>query len=134
TSLLWEALGRHFTGMSYQEADRLSKTNKEFIRSLFPSEPLYTCLLPREVQALIGVVGPETRGVEKMLRKIGFQHANRIDPFDGGPHFIARTDDITLVRQTRRARVIPGEAPTELPDAEGERARRGAAELPHAEG
>jgi len=50
-------------------------------------------------------VGPETRGVEKMLRRIGFEYAERIDPFDGGPHFIARTDEITLVRDMRRAHV-----------------------------
>jgi arginine N-succinyltransferase len=63
-------------------------------------------MLPREVQSLIGQVGPETKGVEKMLRRIGFQYAERIDPFDGGPHFIAKTDDITLVRATARARVF----------------------------
>ena len=33
-----------------------------------------------------------------MLRRIGFEYAERIDPFDGGPHFIAKTDDITLVQ------------------------------------
>jgi len=105
TSLLWESLGRHFTGMTYQEADRLSQDNKEFIRALFPSESLYVTLLPPGVQALIGQVGPATRGVEKMLRKIGFEYAGRIDPFDGGPHFVAHTDDITLVQAARRARV-----------------------------
>jgi arginine N-succinyltransferase len=109
-SLLWETLGRHFTGLSYQEADRLSKDNKEFIRSLFPEGALYTVLMPADVQAVIGVVGPKTRGVEKMLRAIGFTYAERIDPFDGGPHFSARTDDVTLVRATRRARVIAGDA------------------------
>mgnify|MGYP002382325436 CR=1 FL=1 len=106
TSLLWEHLGRHFTGLSYQEADRISKTNKEFIRSLFPSDPIYTSLLPHHVRSLIGQVGPETRGVEKMLRRIGFRYAQRIDPFDGGPHFIARTDDITLLREVKRARLM----------------------------
>jgi len=112
TSILWEALGRHFTGLSYQRADLLSKDNKEFIRALFPQETLYTCTLPAQVRAVIGVVGPDTRGVEKMLRKIGFTYASQIDPFDGGPHFSARTDDITLVRSARRARFVPeGPAP-----------------------
>jgi arginine N-succinyltransferase len=32
-----------------------------------------------------------------MLRRIGFEYAGQIDPFDGGPHFAARTDEITLV-------------------------------------
>ena len=87
TSLLWESVGRRFTGLSYQEADRLSQDNKEFIRALFPQDPLYASLLPPHVQELIGKVGPDTRGVEKMLREVGFTYAHRIDPFDGGPAF-----------------------------------------------
>ena len=106
TSLMWEAIGRHFTGMSYQEADRLSQSNKEFIRALFPQEPLYLSLFPPAVQAVIGQVGPQTKGVEAMLRRIGFRYAERIDPFDGGPHFIARTDEVTLVRTSQRLRVV----------------------------
>jgi len=56
-------------------------------------------------------VGPETKGVEKMLRRVGFQYAHRIDPFDGGPHFQARVDDVTVLRQVRRARVVGGDDP-----------------------
>ncbi len=68
------------------------------------------------MQELIGKVGPETRAVEKVLREIGFSYAHRIDPFDGGPHFHARTDDITLVRGTRGGRVA---AAAEPPGARG---------------
>lgn len=103
TSKLWEHLGRRFTGLSYQEADMLSKHNKEFIRALFPHSVIYTSLLPGEVKELIGKVGPATRGVEKILRRIGFRYARHIDPFDGGPHFRAKTDAITLVQHARRA-------------------------------
>jgi arginine N-succinyltransferase len=110
TSLLWENLGRHFTGLSYQEADRLSKDNKEFIRNLFPQGLIYTVLLPRTVQAQIGVVGAQTKGVQKILEAIGFTYSERIDPFDGGPHFQARTDDVTLVKQSRRARVVAADS------------------------
>jgi arginine N-succinyltransferase len=112
TSLLWESLGRQFTGLSYQEADRLSQTNKEFIRALFPQDPLYATLLPAHVQQLIGQVGPETKGVERMLREIGFEYAHRIDPFDGGPHFHASTDEITAVAATRRLR-LAGDEPAD---------------------
>src|SRR5512138_3578196 len=107
TSRLWEALGRKFTGLSYQEADLLSKDNKEFINALFPDDPIHTELLPDDVQAIIGQVGEDTRAVEKMLRRIGFDYAEQIDPFDGGPHFIASTDDITIVRDAREAEVRP---------------------------
>jgi arginine N-succinyltransferase len=116
-SELWEFLGRHFTGLSYQEADKLSKTNKEFITSLFPQTPLYASLLPEHVQKMIGEVGEGTRGVKRMLEAVGFEYSERIDPFDGGPHFEALTDDITLVKEAQQAKVddsplstAPGEA------------------------
>lgn len=100
TSHLWEAVGRHFTGLTYREADRLSKKNKEFIKGLFPDGDIYASLLSPAAQDVIGKVGPQTRGVEKLLRRIGFRYAERIDPFDGGPHFVAPTDEITLVRES----------------------------------
>lgn len=100
TSHLWEAVGRHFTGLSYREADRLSKSNKEFIRGLFPDGDIYVSLLAKPAQDVIGRVGPQTRGVEKLLRRIGFRYWNRVDPFDGGPHFVAEMDEITLVART----------------------------------
>jgi arginine N-succinyltransferase len=106
TSHLWEAVGRHFTGLSYSEADRLSKRNKEFIRGLFPEGEIYASLLPPRAQAVVGAVGEQTRGVEKLLRRIGFRYAARVDPFDGGPHFVAATDDVTLVRAARRVELV----------------------------
>ncbi|MGF1469284.1 MAG: arginine N-succinyltransferase [Sandaracinaceae bacterium] len=109
TSHLWEAVGRHFTGLSYREADRLSKKNKEFIRGLFPSGDIYTSLLPPAAQEVIGQVGPQTLGVAKMLTRIGFRYRERVDPFDGGPHYMAPTDEIELVLRTREAQVEAGE-------------------------
>ena len=106
TSHLWEAIGRHFTGLSYAEADFLSKKNKEFVKSLFPDGVVYASVLPQTAQDVIGKVGLQTRGVEKLLKRIGFRYARRIDPFDGGPHFTAPTDDITLVTRTRRAPIV----------------------------
>jgi arginine N-succinyltransferase len=112
TSKLWEALGRKFTGLTYQEADLISKDNKEFIHALFPDEPIHTELLPDDVRAVIGQVGPETKAVEAILRRIGFEYAGQIDPFDGGPHFVAKTDQIALVRDAREVpvRTVPAEA------------------------
>jgi arginine N-succinyltransferase len=105
TSHLWEALGRRFTGMSYGEADLLSSVDKSFVRDLFPSGGIYASLLSAEAQNVIGKVGAQTRGVEKMLRRIGFRYAERIDPFDGGPHFIAGVDDVTLLRNARVVKI-----------------------------
>mgnify|MGYP000895638399 CR=1 FL=1 len=99
-SALWEALGARFTGMTYQEADILSKTNKEFIKALFPHGMIYTTLFDDDARRVIGEVGPQTKGVEKMLTDIGFEPMGRVDPFDGGPHFEAVTDDLWPVAQT----------------------------------
>jgi arginine N-succinyltransferase len=105
TSHLWDAVGRKFTEMTYAEADRLSKKNKEFVRTLFPEGPIYATLLPQNAQEVVGKVGPQTRSVERMLRRIGFRYAWRVDPFDGGPHFSATTDEVSLVKRSHRATV-----------------------------
>ena len=105
TSHLWDALGRKFTDMTYADADRLSKKNKEFVKGLFPEGAIYATLLPQDAQDVIGKVGAGTKGVEKMLRRIGFRYAERVDPFDGGPHFTAPTDEVTLVARTHEAKI-----------------------------
>ncbi|MDB4936050.1 MAG: Arginine N-succinyltransferase [Labilithrix sp.] len=106
TSHLWDAIGHHFTGMTYAEADKLSRKNKEFIRGLFPEGTIYASLLPKDAQSVIGKVGAQTRGVEKLLRRIGFRYADRVDPFDGGPHFTAMTDEVSLVVSSRHFKIV----------------------------
>jgi arginine N-succinyltransferase len=103
TSHLWEAFGRRFTGMSYAEADLRSSEDKTFIRDLFPRGEVYASLLAKDAQDVIGKVGAQTRGVERMLRRVGFRYAERIDPFDGGPHFVAQADEVSLIQNTRSA-------------------------------
>lgn len=120
-SALWEALGRRFTGLDYLEADRISKTNKEFIKNLFPSGLIYASLFDRDAQAVIGKVGPATEGVKKMLTAIGFEPLDRIDPFDGGPHFEAIVDDVLPVQQAQRAQVVVGDERS-ITEAPGESA------------
>jgi arginine N-succinyltransferase len=106
TSHLWNSLGRRFTGMTYRHADRLSHENKDFIRDLFPSGPVYASLLSEPAQAVIGKVGHQTRGVEKMLRRVGFRYAERVDPFDGGPHFTAAVDEVTVIQRYRQMTLV----------------------------
>jgi arginine N-succinyltransferase len=117
TSHLWDSVGRKFTDMTYAEADRLSKKNKEFIKGLFPEGAIYASLLPQNAQDVIGKVGTQTKGVERMLRRVGFRYAYRVDPFDGGPHFTAPTDEVTLVQRTQHATVAKLVPPAEARDA-----------------
>lgn len=101
-SVLWEHLGRRFTNLSYQEADVLSRKNKEFVTSLFPRGDIYTCLLPGEVRDVIGKVGPGAEPVKHMLEAIGFCWKQHIDPFDGGPHYWAETDKIEVIKASQK--------------------------------
>ncbi len=98
---LWNFLGKHFTGLSYHDADHLSSSNKEFILSLFPSEKIYTCLLPEKIQAILEKPGTESVPAKLLLEKIGFKYLNQVDPFDGGPLYGARTNQISLIRKTK---------------------------------
>lgn len=111
-SLLWESIGKKFTGLDYVEADKASRVNKEFIKELFPSSDIYASLFPPKAQKLIGEVGEHTRGVQRMLERIGFRYSNHIDPFDGGPHYEANLSEVSLVRHFRTATV--GKEPWEL--------------------
>lgn len=101
-SPLWEAIGRRFTNMDYWEADRLCAQNKDFIFDLFPNGKIYTTFLTAEARNSIGKVGEHTQPVFHILTRIGFKYADQIDPFDGGPHLWAQTDEIEPVRQTSR--------------------------------
>ena len=114
-SLLWEAVGKKFTGLTYTEADKLSRQNKEFIKELFPASDIYVSLFPKRTQQVVGEVGQQTRGVQRMLERIGFKYVERVDPFDGGPHFEADTAQIPLVQALRVAKVS-GEDFVALPD------------------
>jgi arginine N-succinyltransferase len=104
-SPLWEAIGRRFMNMGYQEADLLSRNNKEFILSLFPSENIYQTLLPLEARNSIGKVGKDTEPVKNMLEKIGFKYIQEVDPFDGGPHYQCLLKDIKTVQSLFEAKI-----------------------------
>ena len=106
-SLFWESFGRRFTGLDYQDADKRSRKGKEFIQQLFPGGEFYATLLPPRVQKALGKVGRSTEPARRMLSRIGFRYVDRIDPFDGGPHFEARLAEVTLVRDHRRLLLDP---------------------------
>lgn len=109
-SPLWEAVGRRFLNMNYHEADILSRNNKEFILSLFPSENIYQTLLPMEARESIGKVGKETEPVKRMLENIGFKYTFEVDPFDGGPHFRCPLKNIEPIKEKISGNLISGKS------------------------
>jgi len=103
----WQCYGARVTGLTFREADKLSTKDKEFIPALFPNAPIYTCMLPLEVQEEIGRVGADTAGAVHLLERIGLEFLDQVDPFDAGPYYGARIDDVAVVRDTRRVRLMP---------------------------
>lgn len=104
-SEFWEALGRRFTGLPYQEADLLSQSHKEFIESLFPQDDIYLALLDAKARLVLGRVGEATKPAQHLLESIGFSYLDEVDPFDGGPHYGANTEDILPIKHGQRLRV-----------------------------
>lgn len=98
---LWEYLGRRFINLPYSEADKFCQYSREFMVSLLPREEIYLSLLPPEARKLVGQVGNDTIPARKMLEDMGFKYTGRIDPFDGGPHLEAVTDDIPIIQNTK---------------------------------
>jgi arginine N-succinyltransferase len=108
-SEFWESLGRRFTGMPYQEADLLSQKNKEFIRSLFPEEDIYLCLLDAKARLVMGRVAQSTQPALHLLESIGFTFMNEVDPFDGGPHLMSKAKNISLIKNAKFYKVKEGQ-------------------------
>ena len=107
-TMLWDHLGRRFINLSYEEADRFSRTSSEFITSLFPEAEIYVSLLPAEARRLIGRVNPAAKPAMGMLDRLGFRHFDEVDPFDGGPYLEADRDEIQPIRDTRRCTLAGG--------------------------
>ncbi|MDX2131427.1 MAG: arginine N-succinyltransferase [Planctomycetota bacterium] len=101
-NVFWDHFGRKFIPVRFGEADRFCQHNRGFISDLLPKEEIYLSLFPLEVQNQIGVVGRDTLPALRLLESLGFRNRGFVDPFDGGPHLDAPTDDIPLVRETRR--------------------------------
>lgn len=105
TSALWDALGAKFSGLAYNDADKLSRTHLDLIPSLFPTSKIYLSLLPQEAQEVIAQVGEGSKGAAHLLKKIGFFQSQEVDPFDGGPHLHAQTDALAPLRWGQWAKV-----------------------------
>ena len=84
-SPFWNAIGAHFFGLSFEQADLQSNVDKNFIDDLMPVHPIYIPLLPKEAQEIIGQVHPETEAALRLLESEGFVKTNFVDVFEAGP-------------------------------------------------
>jgi arginine N-succinyltransferase len=116
-SAFWEGLGRHFFSLEYGDAEHIvGAGNKAIIAELMPHHPIYTLLLPREAQEVIGKVHPQTAPALRLLEQEGFRYQGYIDIFDGGPTVEAPLNEI---RSVKRSLVLPVRISDEPKSGEG---------------
>lgn len=107
-SPFWEAVGRHFFRMDFNEADKLSATtDNQFILDLMPQHPIYVDLLPPDARAVIGKTHKDGEGARRLLEWEGFSFSNVVDIFDAGPLLSVSRDHIRTKREARRLILEP---------------------------
>ncbi|MDO7900298.1 arginine N-succinyltransferase [Pseudomonas sp. K18] len=115
-SPFWDSLGRHFFRKDFSYADQLSGMgNKSFIAELMPRQPLYTCLLTEQAQAVIGKAHPNTEPAMRILNAEGFSHKGYIDIFDAGPVIEAPVAKIRTVRDSQPLTLAVGAPDDQAP-------------------
>jgi arginine N-succinyltransferase len=113
-SPVWEALGRRFYHMGFEEADRMSgEAGGQFIADLGPRYPIYANLLPPEAQAALGRPHAVSRAAFDLLIQEGFRYDGYVDIFDGGPTVVADIDTLKGVRDSRLRHVTEIREPDE---------------------
>lgn len=116
-SPFWDGVAGRFFGMSFQDADYFNAINgNQFIADLMPKHPVYVAMLSEDARSVIGVPHPTGRAAMRMLENEGFRAEGYVDIFDGGPTMVARTDQVTSVKNACKCTV------TALDVGEGERA------------
>ncbi|WP_417451479.1 arginine N-succinyltransferase [Kordiimonas sp.] len=105
-SPFWEAIGRHFFGMSFKEADEINgRGNSQFIADLMPKFPIYTALLPEAARNVIGKPHDGARPAIHLLEKEGFRFSGAVDIFDGGPELEVNKRDLWTARVSVQATI-----------------------------
>ncbi|GAB4516713.1 MAG: arginine N-succinyltransferase [Amphiplicatus sp.] len=98
----WDAVGRHFFEMDFEEADVHNAANgNQFIADLMPRYPIYVCLLPPAARDCLGRPHDNAVAAYKMLLDEGFEFDDYIDIFDAGPLVEAKTKNIRTIRESR---------------------------------
>nr|WP_298929268.1 arginine N-succinyltransferase [uncultured Erythrobacter sp.] len=116
-SPFWDGVAGRFFGMSFQDADYFNAINgNQFIADLMPKHPVYVAMLSDDAKSVIGVPHPTGRAAMRMLENEGFHYDGYVDIFDAGPSMVARTDEVTSVKNSSQATV------GDIDLAEGERA------------
>ena len=114
-SPFWDAIGRKFFRMDFQEADQISaEKDNQFILDLMPKHPIYVALLPDEARKVIGKTHPAGVGARHYLEAEGFRYDGAIDIFDAGPSLKVPLEDLRTLKDSRLEAVHGVEDTSEL--------------------
>lgn len=101
-SPFWDAIGRKFFRMDFQEADQISaEKDNQFILDLMPKHPIYVALLPKDAREVIGKTHPAGKGARHYLEAEGFRYDGAIDIFDAGPSLKVPREELRSLKDSR---------------------------------
>jgi arginine N-succinyltransferase len=112
-SPFWDAIGRHFFGMDFLQAEALLEggRSRPLIAGLMPHHPVYVDLLPQAARASIAAVDASAALSMDLLRREGFEPNDYVDICDGGPVLQASGRALRAAAGAMRRRVSPRVAP-----------------------
>lgn len=105
-SPFWNGVGRQYLPMEFEEVMALRSQSDDFIKDIFPKDPIDISLLTEEARKAIGIAHPHTQPAIKMLMQQGFVETLDIDPIDGGPILSAILKEIRTIKHSNIAKVI----------------------------
>lgn len=104
----WEALGRRFTGLPYDEAFKMAVQKRRDYLDRFPREDIQLRHLDAEIRPCRErVVRGSGQAEQHLLESVGFRYLNKVDPLDGGIMYGALRDEISIVRDGACCRITP---------------------------
>ena len=113
----YNALPKKFFQMSFAKADYVNATQgNQFINDLMPKYPVYTSLLPKSAQQVVGKVNAASEPAKAMLERQGFKYHGYVDIFDGGPTLVAEREEVDVIKNSQFGKIVTiSELPEETP-------------------
>ena len=106
----WEALGKRFTGLSYEQAFQMATQKRKDFLSGFPNEDISLSRLNPDIcPCRERVVSGSGQAEQHLLESVGFHYLDRVDPLDGGIMYGALLDEISIVREGAFFKAAPAD-------------------------
>jgi arginine N-succinyltransferase len=99
-SPFWDAIGRHYIPISFEQLTNEREVNEAAVLAKIP-EVIAIDSLPENAQKVIGEPHVDGEIALEMLIKQGFKKTGEVDIYEGGPRVMANTADIKTVQESR---------------------------------